>query len=71
MSYDTAHTNLLDVSEVMIHWFESNNLKANPTNFQLIVFDGTKKQRSVIVKLLSVFSLITLSYSQNISLNYA
>ena len=48
MHYDTAHT-LLDASEVMIHWFENNNLKANPTKFQLIVFDGTNKQRSLAI----------------------
>ena len=41
MNYDTAHTMLLDPSEVMIHWFENNNLKANPTKFQHIVIDGT------------------------------
>ena len=41
MNYHTAHTMLLDPSEVMIHWFENNNLKANPTKFQHIVIDGT------------------------------
>ena len=49
MHYDTAHTKLLDASEVMIHWFENNNLKANPTKFQLIVFDGTNKQRNLAI----------------------
>ena len=49
MNYDTAHTKLLDASEVMIHWFENNNLKANPTKFQLIVFDGTNKQHSLAI----------------------
>ena len=33
MNYGTAHTKLLDASEVMIHWFKNNNLKANPTKF--------------------------------------
>ena len=47
--YDTAHTKLLDASEVMKHWFENNNLKANPTKFQLIVFDGTNKQRNLAI----------------------
>ena len=81
MHYDTAHTKLLDASEVMIHWFENNNLKANLTKFQLIVFDGTNKQRSLAIHgtdLQSSFQenylvcrLINLFYSQNISLNYA
>ena len=81
MHYDTAHTKLLGASEVMIHWFENNNLKAKPTKFQLIVFDGTNNQRNLAIHgadLQSSFSvkylmcrLINLSYSQNISLNYA
>ena len=49
MNYNTAHTKLLDGSEVMIHWFENNNLKANPKKFQLIGFDGTNKQRSLAI----------------------
>ena len=49
MHYDTVHTKLLDASEVMIHSFENNNLKANPTKFQLIVFDGTNKQRNLAI----------------------
>ena len=37
MNYDTAHNKLLNASEILLDWFQSNNLKGNPTKFQLIV----------------------------------
>ena len=49
VNYDTAHTKLLAASDIMINWFENNNLKANPNNFQLIVFEEANKERSLAI----------------------
>ena len=49
VNYDTAHNKLLNASEILLDWFESNNLKANPTKFQLIVFEESNVERSLVV----------------------
>ena len=30
VNYDTTHTKLLAASDIIINWFENNNLTANP-----------------------------------------
>ena len=47
VNYDTAHNKLLNASEILLDWFQSNNLKANPTKFQLIVFEESNVERSL------------------------
>ena len=60
VNYDMTHNKLLNASEILLDWFQSNNLKANPTKFQLIVFEesnvvhGANIQSSSSVKLLGV-----------------
>ena len=49
VNYDTAHNKLLNASEILLDWFQSNNLKANPTKFQLIVFEESNVERSLVV----------------------
>ena len=49
VNYDTAHNKLLNASEILLDWFESNNLKANPTKFQLIVFEESNVERILVV----------------------
>ena len=81
VNYDTAHTKLLAASDIMINWFENNNLKTNPNKLQLIVFEEANEERSLAIKVqiynphpqlnCLVFRLINLLYSQNIFLIYA
>ena len=33
VNYDTAHNKLLNAPEILLDWFQSNNLKANPNFF--------------------------------------
>ena len=49
VNYDTAHNKLLNASEILLEWLESNNLMANPTKFQLIVFEESNVERSLVV----------------------
>ena len=49
VNYDTAHTKLLAASDIMISWFENNNLKANPNKFQQIVFEEANEERSLAI----------------------
>ena len=49
VNYDTAHTKLLAASDIMISWFENNNLQANPNKFQLIVFEEASEERSLAI----------------------
>ena len=82
VNYDTAHTKLLAASDIMINWFENNNLKTNPNKFQQIVF-LRKQMKSAFLQFMVqiynphpqlnclVFRLINLLYSQNIFLIYA
>ena len=49
MNYDSAHTKLLAAFDIMISWFENNNLQANPNKFQLIVFEEANKERSLAI----------------------
>ena len=81
VNYDTAHTKLLIASDIMISWFENNNLQANPNKFQLIAL--RKQTKSAVLQFMVqiynphpqlnclVFRLINLLYSQNIFLIYA
>ena len=73
VNYDTAQNKLLSASEILLNWFESNNLKANPTKFQLIVFEeslvvhGANIQSSSSVKLLGVQIDHSLLFIEHIS----
>ena len=78
VNYDTAHTKLLDASDIMISWFENNNLQANPNKFQLIVFEEANEERSLaihgadlqsssLVKLLGVQIDQSLVFTEHIS----
>ena len=49
VNYDTAHTKLLAASDIMISWFQNNNLQANPNKFQLIVFEEVSEERSIAI----------------------
>ena len=49
LNYDTAHNKMLNASEILLDSFEGNNLKANPTKFQLIVFEESNVERSFVV----------------------
>ena len=53
VNYDTAHTKLLAASDIMISWFENNNLQANPNKFQLIVFEEASEERSLAIHILA------------------
>ena len=46
---DTAHNKLLNASEILLDWFESNILKAHPTKFQLIVFEASIVEHIIVV----------------------
>ena len=41
---------LLAASDIMISWFENNNLQANPNKFQLIVFEEANEERSLAIR---------------------
>ena len=77
VNYDTTHNKLLNASEILLEWFESNNLNSNPTKFQLIVFEESNVERSLVhganiqssssVKLLGVQIDYSLLFTEHIS----
>ena len=65
ISYDTAHTKLLAASDIMISWFENNNLQANPNKFQLIVFEEANEERSLAIPWRLINNLHHFLYIEN------
>ena len=82
VNYDTAHNKLLNASEILLDWIQSNYLKANPIKFQFIVFEESNVERRAqpcctwckqtivfICQIVRCNRLTILFYSPNIFLN--
>ena len=49
-NYEVAYKNIVVASNVMLEWFSTNFMQANPSKFQFIVFEKESHQRDIILE---------------------